>query len=167
LTDSLEAYRRLGRQLVADEAARQEQSASESHPEAHGAEHLISGERALDRLRNNLARWFGPEGVDALITRALDKTRLQHPMLSAVERDPSGVHRIASAEDLRETPAGGGNNASEMATAVAALIATILELVGRLIGDDMTWHLVGQIWPESRSAASLSGDDSNNERSDK
>ena len=56
-----------------------------------------------------------------------------------------------------------GNVDGETGAAVTALIATLVALIGRLVGNDMTRHLITQIWPDLSTGTAPSSDGSDNE----
>lgn len=93
--------------------------------------------RVLDGVADALARWFGPFGYHALLTRALAHARAAHPALTGVRvRAPltpllDGVTEAAQAYGGEATTAG-----------VAAVIEEVINLVGSVIGDDVTLQLL-------------------------
>lgn len=104
---------------------------------------LAAAERVLERLREHLARWFGPDGIDALVNRALSHARRDHPALA-------DVRLVHDGEQLRMGPTDGGSarDPVEMAEALAALIAACIALLERLVGGDMVERLLHQLWPD-------------------
>ncbi len=104
---------------------------------------LAAGERVLQKLHDHLSLWFGAEGFSALFSRAVDRTRPQHPVLAnLVHKNPSD-HRVSGFIDATRTNA----PAADVRQALQALIATVFALLGRLVGEKMTMRLVEQIWP--------------------
>jgi hypothetical protein len=135
------------------------------------AQTVASGERVLGQLQERLVRWFGPDGVDAILIRALDVARAEHPIMARVHHDAPGVLRLSGILDgVTNNRANSSNGeaangeAAEATEAILALVATILQLIARLVGDDMTQHLVGQIWSQAQSGEMLSGGDSHNDK---
>lgn len=110
---------------------------------------LANAELVLQRLQQHLLGWFGPDGLDALLIRALERARISHPILSGVQRLTPGTLRLAdiTAGVTGESGAGGKLESNEVIEGIVALLTAILALIGRLIGDDMMRHLVRQIWP--------------------
>ena len=109
--------------------------ASESAPGSPPDEGAAA-ERAVDRLSAELTGWFGPIGTHALLTRALAHARAEHPSLGAVTLGtPSALHIEGLADSARSHGAAGAAGAVE-------LLAWIIELLGRLIGDELAAALV-------------------------
>lgn len=121
--------------LTAREAAYRlvaRESATPGSPSDDGA----AAERALHRLSGELTGWFGPFGTHALITRALAHARTEHPSLGAVTLGaPSALDIRGLAESARVHGAAGAAGAVE-------LLAWIIELLARLIGDELAAVLV-------------------------
>ena len=96
-------------------------------------------ERALRRLSDDLAGWFGPFGAHALVTRALAQARAEHPALALVS---VGGPSTSYFEGLAEC---GRVHGAEAAVAAAVdLLAWLVDLLGRLIGDTLATTLVEQ-----------------------
>ena len=96
-------------------------------------------ERVFGRVSANLSRWFGVDGTDALFARALTRAQADHPALAAVRYSrQSGI----TLEGLTESADIHGPAA--VADAVAAMLTALIELLGRLIGQDMAMRLVEQ-----------------------
>ncbi|HEU4585189.1 MAG TPA: hypothetical protein VFR95_05530 [Gemmatimonadaceae bacterium] len=105
-----------------------------------------AGARVLERLQRTLARWFGADGAHALLSRALDKSRDACPRLEAVEVPLWTLENgLAISPDtfaaLRSLPP------DEATEACAAVIAEVVALLGRLVGDDVASRLVEYGWP--------------------
>lgn len=101
--------------------------------------------RVLERLHGHLAHLFGLEGASALIMRALDRTRIDHPILiNAMLSKP-----ITQPGELPDAffKVGPGDSAIAVAGALLALVGAIIALLARLLGDDMATHIIKQIWP--------------------
>lgn len=65
-----------------------------SEPALYGVAALASGDAVLQRLQTHLLGWFGPDGVDALLIRGLDRATAAHPILAAVQRPRGGALRL-------------------------------------------------------------------------
>ena len=106
-------------------------------------EQVAAAERVLRRLQEHLLRWFGPDGLDAMHSRALATAREGHPALTHVRIEPRREARLTElAASAHAYPP------AEVADALTALIAATLALLSRLIGDDLVRRLVQQAWPE-------------------
>ncbi|MEJ7810614.1 MAG: hypothetical protein WKG32_09430 [Gemmatimonadaceae bacterium] len=93
-----------------------------------------SAERVVRRLSDELARWFGPYGARALLTRALDHARAEHPALAGVR---VGQRPVPALDGLADSAHGG-------AAAAVEVLAALVALLERLIGDELATNLVEQ-----------------------
>lgn len=94
---------------------------------------------ACERTYRELARWLGPAGCRALFVRALSRSRSEHPALAEIrvgDRSEPALDGVAQSIQL--------HGASAVALGLEALLVALLELLGRLIGDDMAARLVGE-----------------------
>ena len=85
-----------------------------------------------DSLRESL----GQDGCDALIARALARTQGEHPVLKEVPRSKGagvGLDEVV-ASDAVHTPA--------VAAALEALLTAVLDILARLIGEDMATRII-------------------------
>jgi hypothetical protein len=128
-------------------------TASETQPSAREiARRLISSGRlgrddgestarataaACDNLYRALSRWVGPDGCHALFARALADTRIEYPALTQVQLRARSEPYIDS---VAETIIAHGDAAT--AEALESLLVRLVELLGRLIGDDMAMKLI-------------------------
>jgi len=102
-------------------------------------------ERLFERVSDGLTRWLGPYGVHALMTRALARVRPAHPALAGVA--------VAGRSGITGSPlthlAGWGAVAREHGIAAtmdaaAAVLASLGEQMGRLIGEELATTLLDQ-----------------------
>ena len=114
---------------------------TESDTPARAAAH------ACDRLYRELSRWVGPDGCHALFTRALAQARSDYPALGQIQLRARSEPYI---EGVAETIMAHGDPAT--AEALESMLVRLIELLGRLIGDDMALKLI-----ERSLAASESG----------
>lgn len=93
-----------------------------------------AAERLCGALDEGLGRWIGREGYRALLERALAVTQAEHPALGSLHclngKEP--VQKIA------ERPHGAG----EVGAGMVALIAALIDLLGKVIGEEMAMRLV-------------------------
>jgi len=92
---------------------------------------------ACDNLYRELSRWVGSDGCHALFTRALAEARAEHPALQQIRlraRSDPYVDGVAETIIARGEPA--------TADALEAMLVRLVELLGRLIGDDMATKLI-------------------------
>jgi hypothetical protein len=92
---------------------------------------------ACDNLYRELSRWVGPDGCHALFTRALAETRTEYPALAQIQlraRSEPYIDGVAEAIMAHGDPA--------TAEALESMLVRLVELLGRLIGDDMAMKLI-------------------------
>ena len=122
----------LARRLLARDAPAQDA------PDAVAA----ATERVCGRVSANLSRWFGIDGTNALFARALVQAQADHPALANVRYSHQSAVCL---ERLAESARIHGANAA--ADGVAAIFTSLIELLGRLIGQDIAMRLVEQSVP--------------------
>ena len=96
-------------------------------------------EEAFRLLAIELSRWFGFYGYHALLTRALVEARREHPVLASI--------KVRSTTEPWFEPfsvADGTHNVDATIEAWVALLTGLLDLLGRLIGEDLAVKLVSQ-----------------------
>ena len=94
-------------------------------------------QRTCTRLADNLRDTVGADGCAALLTRALAHTDTAHPALKTVWRqDGREIHLdgVAAAMDMHGQAA--------VTAGVDAMMATLVEVLGRLIGEDMAIRII-------------------------
>ncbi len=93
-------------------------------------------DEVCDQLRVALGRWIGEEGHRALLNRARRVVQAEHPALA-----------VFSCFQADESPAVGvqARGADEVSAALLALVATQIELLGMIIGEQLTVRLVEQM----------------------
>ena len=109
---------------------------------------------ACDHLYRALSRWVGPDGCHALFTRALAQARTEYPALGQIHLRARSEPYI---EGVAETIMAQGDAAT--AEALESMLVRVVELLGRLIGDDMAVKLI-----ERSLAASERGDATSDDR---
>jgi hypothetical protein len=92
---------------------------------------------SCDHLYRELSRWVGPDGCHALFTRALAQARAEHPALAQIHLKPRSEPYI---DGVAESIMAHGDPAT--AEALESMLARLVELLGRLIGDDMAMKLI-------------------------
>ena len=76
LKDALDIDLPFAREILAREILAREIGVESSRKSSgRASDRVAAAERALTRLNEQLVRWFGPDGVDALLLRALDNAR--------------------------------------------------------------------------------------------
>lgn len=94
-----------------------------------------------DKLRPPLATLMGRTGFCALLSRALALTSTEATWPGVVQVKPDGT---LLGWDLLE----GKISRKELAEASKALIARLLGLLVAFVGEDLTFRLLREIWPE-------------------
>ena len=88
------------------------------------------------QIRTGLGRWIGGDACRALLKRAVGAARPEHPALgtlSDLEEDPSVTMAAVQA-----------HGAPAVVDGLVAVVALMIELLGRIIGQEMATHLVEQ-----------------------
>lgn len=100
--------------------------------------------RACEQLSLHLARIIGEIGVRALLARSATLTSVRFPWLA------SAIPRTASADSpwAALTVAMESQDPPTASEAFVDLLATFIELLGRLIGDALVARLLHELWPE-------------------
>lgn len=112
-----------------------------------GAQDVAAGaERLYGKLSDRLEPFIGAEGIRALLTRAVHRTRAEFRLLDAVQLGVPGdggtralldAVRAADAEDARDI--------------IVAVFGELLALLANFIGGDLTIRIVSSAWPETTS----------------
>lgn len=106
---------------------------------------------ACDYLYRALSRWVGPDGCHALYARALAQAANEYPALEKIQLRPRSEPYIDGvAQTIMEHGDGATTKAFE------SMLVRLIELLSRLIGDDMAMKLIEQSWaaPERGDANS-------------
>jgi hypothetical protein len=101
-----------------------------------------AAELAFQRLSDNLVRWLGPDGSHALFTRALALAQAQDRSLHVVP-PPARSALFLDALAANAEP----HDADAVMDGVAMIMTTLIELLTRLIGEDLTIKLVAETAP--------------------
>lgn len=99
---------------------------------------------ACDSLYRELSRWVGHDGCHALFARALAETRPQYPALEKIQLRPRSELYI---EGLADSIMARGD--PETAEALESMLVRLVELLGRLIGEDMASKLIDRTFGDS------------------
>lgn len=104
---------------------------------------MAAADRVCRRVSDELSRWIGNDGCRALFARALATAQADgHPALDAVRTSARSVYCL---DGLTESAARHGAAAAN--DGATATLSALIELLGRLIGDDMALHLLEQSTP--------------------
>ena len=96
----------------------------------------VAATRMCTGLRVGLTRWIGAMGYRALIDRALLLARAEHPALGSLS--------CPGEDEPVTTAAARSHSAAEVAAGMVALVSKLVELLGRIIGEEMALRLVEQ-----------------------
>lgn len=117
----------MARRLISSRAS--EQSGAETPARAAAA--------ACDHLYRELSRWVGPDGCHALFTRALSEARTENSALEGIQLRARSDPYV---DGVAETIMAHGDPAT--AEGFESLLVRLVELLGRLIGEDMAMVLL-------------------------
>ncbi|MDQ6831645.1 MAG: hypothetical protein M3081_22510 [Gemmatimonadota bacterium] len=102
--------------------------------------------RACSRLAATLRDGLGDDGSNALFSRALARSQPGHPMLKDIRQlDDGGVHVDDVVEHIKS------QGAAPVIEAMEAFLAALVDILVRLIGEDMAMRLIEAYVPPSRS----------------
>ncbi|HUF66049.1 MAG TPA: hypothetical protein VMM17_08730 [Gemmatimonadaceae bacterium] len=108
---------------------------------------------ACDRLYRDLSRWVGPDGCHALFTRALAESLTEYPLLAEVQLRPRSEPYVEGAADTARS-----HGDAVTAEALESIIVHVIELLRRLVGDDMAIKLIERSLAASEGGDALSDD---------
>ncbi len=97
----------------------------------------LAGDVLCGGLRSGLGRWIGADGYLSLLDRALGLARPAHPALDGLSC--LGNDGPALQEAVRTHGAGA------VVAGMEALLASVIELLGRIVGTEMSVRLVEQV----------------------
>lgn len=97
------------------------------------AEVAAGAARVLARLDLTLGRWVGVDGVRALRSRGVALARPAHPALATLS-PAAGDEEVMAAVRTHGPEA--------VATGIVAVVATVTDLLGRIVGEQMAVRLV-------------------------
>jgi hypothetical protein len=92
---------------------------------------------ACDYLYGELSRWVGRDGCHELFKRSLAHARTEYAALEQIQLHPRSNPYI---EGVADTIMANGDPAT--AEALESMLVRLVELLGRLIGDDMAAKLI-------------------------
>jgi hypothetical protein len=104
--------------------------------EASAEELAAAAKRLFSQLETGLARWVGAEGFRVLWRRALTLAQAGHPALGKLSDGEWGKQAVVSAVQA--------HSARQVAAGIISVLATLIDLLGRIIGEEMAVRLVEQ-----------------------
>ncbi len=102
---------------------------------------------ACEHLYRELSTWVGPDGCHALFMRALAQARTEYPALGQIQLHARAEPYI---DGVAATIMAEGDAAT--AEALESMLVRLVELLGRLIGDDMATRLIEQTLTASETS---------------
>jgi hypothetical protein len=103
-------------------------------------------QRTMSRVFESLRDSMGVDGCNALLVRALARTEADHPALKSITRlNENSIYLdgVVASVELHGVAA--------VTKAIEALLAALIDALGRLIGEDMAIRLIDPDAPASRS----------------
>ena len=97
------------------------------------------------QLDSGLSRWVGTVGYHVILDRALSLTRPAHPALTNVSCRIDDTASLESA--IRD------HGAQPVAAGMIALLESLIDVLGRIIGEDLATHLIDGIGAAGRESA--------------
>lgn len=94
---------------------------------------------ACERVYRGLALWLGENAAQALFMRALAQARSAHAPVREISLQAKSERRLAGVAETIQA-----YGATAVAAGLEALLAGVLELLGRLLGADIATRLVEQ-----------------------
>jgi hypothetical protein len=119
----------------------------EAIPSGDAAPAIVAGalHRVCASMSANLRDAMGGAGRDALLARAVSRATATHPALKDMWRRNAADIRV---EDVLATIDAHG--AAATVAAVEALLVALIDILSRLIGEDMAIRLIDHDVPRSR-----------------
>lgn len=115
--------------------------------QAPAGDRVASGPAAAcGYLYDELSRWIGSDGCHALFVRALADARKESQALQSIQLTARAVPYV---QGLEEAVAAHGD--AETAAGIEVLLTRLLELLGRLIGDEMALKLIEPVLAKSET----------------
>ena len=102
-----------------------------------------AAERVCRKLSGRLSRSISPAGSQAILSRALHLARADSPFLEGVR---AGRPPEACLAELGEHVQ--GIDIIDVRKGLLGVLATVLDLLGRFIGEDLMLRLVREVWPD-------------------
>lgn len=94
---------------------------------------------ACERACRQLSRSLGAHGFHALLTRALAQAAVEHPLLKEMRIGRPSEPFLGGVAGMVQT-----HGAPAIAAGLEVMLETLLDVLGRLVGDDMVAQLVEQ-----------------------
>jgi hypothetical protein len=92
---------------------------------------------ACDHLYQELSRWVGADGAHALFTRALVHAKTDHPLLEKIQLRARSEPYLDGVVEAIEA-----YGATATAEALESMLVGLIEVLSRLVGDDMAMKMI-------------------------
>ena len=109
-----------------------QEAGGSDEPEAVAA----AADRVCTQLRVGLSRWVGADGYRALLGRALALARPEFPPLAGLSCE--------GGDGAEATSAVRTHGPADVTASVVGLVATLVDLLSRIVGEEMAARLVEQ-----------------------
>lgn len=110
-------------------------------------------QRTCLRVVENLRDAMGEDGCTALLARALARTEHDHPALKDIRRlNNGGIHLDGVMASIE------AHGAAPVTAAIEAMLAALIDVLGRLIGEDMALRIIDQDVPRPRTRDGAQGE---------
>lgn len=115
--------------------------------DAHTPEDVAAAAvRACQKIAGHFARLVGDAAMLALLERSLTLCAKTQPCLASAKRDPASSGEPPMWARLRVCLA--GQEPQQTIETTVVLLATLLQLIARFIGDALVLSLLGELWPD-------------------
>jgi hypothetical protein len=136
---------------MAPQALARDMIGRETKPPGGADQRAVAAHAVCERLHQELSRWVGADGCHALFARAFARAERAFPALESITLRWRTMPRL---EGVMEAIKSFGGDA--IANALAALIETVIDLLERLVGNDIAVLLVKR---SSQPTADIAGPD--------
>ena len=103
-------------------------------------------QEAWTRIANSLRRAVGDDGFSALLVRALKSAEARHPALADISRVDDAGAQLDMAAGVE------AHGVAAVAEALELVVASLIDVLGSLIGADMVLNLLDENGVSSRAA---------------
>jgi len=97
------------------------------------------------QLRSGLGSWIGPDAFETLLQRALDRAAAAHSALASIKAQGGSLDGLG--------PAAEAHGPAKVRAGVLAVVTALIELLSRLIGEEIALRLVQPSSQDGRQRA--------------
>ena len=118
--------------------------------EGEGVDHagsiaVADAQHAAERVWDELSKWMGIDGSHALLTRAVALAKAEHPVL--LRNAKVGGRSRSWLEGVVDNHSTNGTDAA--AEGIESIFTALIELLGRLVGDQIALNLLQPCLPDN------------------